>query len=341
MSNNMIRAMGAIFSHLAQDTHDHKGYFIKETSTADTNWLKYGRMANDPSHEFFPLILVHIEHEDRLHLCICNAEAHSIETTSFPRVEVNSGLFALIIQKVTPPIIPNQENRIANEIFYPRPPDYGGHEFQTIAQFFRNIFVFEVSAENSLDHDFCHVIIANPSLMRTIRNPKLIAHIEDILELKCAFPFKHLALALWSSTYEQTFIELYKVLEALFPILDLIALSGRIQGTVSLKDLHEIFGNFRNWNINERNAFETLEGQMPKQQREAIRATLPGNNGASSIASSIYPLRNRLVHSRLFGQKLYIPPLSWEKYFEAMLMIICWTYQRLSSQLSVNNASDV
>ncbi|MBW0435193.1 hypothetical protein HGB47_16395 [Leptospira yasudae] len=333
MSNNVKLLMGQLFTHLSQGIHDPKECYIKATHHDSEEWLKYSKLNKiSPIYEFYPLIIGILEFKTVRYFYIANSEFVNFKSNIYEEIIENSGPISFIISNVKPPIKVNSESYIENYIFYPKSKEYNGHDISVITECFNKIYLFRVDDAIDVYKVFSQLLLESNLKSGILESQVSQSYIEGLLALNLEFPYIHLSHAIWSSSHEKTFIELYRIIECIFPIPDLGRLIGKIGNVVNLKDLYESFENFKNWNILNRSSFESLAKELPLTVSQEICTKIENITNENAF-DFLYRLRNLLVHSSLYPKRLEYSNHEWKMIFESLLIFINSTYSNHSDIL--------
>jgi|APSaa5957512535_1039671.scaffolds.fasta_scaffold21744_2 hypothetical protein len=333
----MIEAMNNIFSLFADGKVDHSGYYLVDESGCDSNWLKYSDMVKLDYNSLSPYIAGILEYKDSEYFFIYDQLRTGIEFNKYNIEDLNAGLFSFIISSIHKNIkLKISQAEIKEYIFYISPKDqsYKGHSLDDIVKYFDDLLVFKLDGKsNNLHKIVIELCIENTKLLKTIDEPFTLSLVEEISEAYKIVPLKNISTSLLSFKYEQTFIELYKLIERLYPIPYIVKLQKSIgHEEVDFWILYDNVISFLNWNYQETSAIENLINELSDEQKEEIASKLKSVHPAPdvNISKCIYDIRCRLVHEKIRHQFIKYTNNEWELLYQILLLVIKYLYMKYS-----------
>lgn len=132
-----------------------------------------------------------------------------------------------------------------------------------------------------------------------------------------------------ASTPAHRYLEAYRCVEALFPVItieDLLAKMPAEAATVSRSDLIDTLEDTLQWRLRQDTTLERLVARLPSADVEAIGADVGAEPGASAVAKKLFKARNRVAHGTLLSTKL----AEAEAYLRAALRLVASAYGHIS-----------
>ncbi len=256
-------------------------------------------------------------------------------------VDLDAGVWTALIFELA--VIPNSNKSaldVYDEILFvdegpevPRPVS-----FSTVECCFPKIRVFEIDQE-SVFFDVDVNKILGYFLIGNVR-PSLKFSGGTIAEFKLTFqnsshelPYELVVHAYGSSHFKNSFVDLYRCVEKLYPIPSLSKLKETVLRDECSIELAAILESTISWRPIENNALEQLFKYLPESLRSEIETLAGQVNGAPAGAHNfIYRLRNSTVHYRKALGTLVVEDVQWDQLIGIMLRVIQNLYDYCEAQ---------
>lgn len=154
-------------------------------------------------------------------------------------------------------------------------------------------------------------------------NEDIINLFIEIFQSNYKIPFDTLYLSMTSNHYKQSFIEIYRCIERLYPIPALAEFYQNIQIPVACNiELAEIIENTIGWRPKESESLEKILSALDQDCILSLNAAKSGTPFSSfSNSNFIYKLRNANVHFRKSLGTTNFPEKKWQEIILAMLKV--------------------
>lgn len=289
-------------------------------------WRKNGKIIFGDKISYYIKYSV-LEIDDIYYLVIQNFQ-DKFKLKFLTEVELNLGMFLYLFneQKYYPMLNLNLEEDDIVEEFDIIDKDYKYHKFDNIKNIFPNIRVFQISPDCPFDLDTklkesIDRILAL-ILVEKYRNEKrcyfkddtLSKYEELIMEDIKYFPYENLLASLIESKSSKIFLEIYRIIERLYPYIMIAKLKNEMNISKAQIDVFKLEESLRgiNWRHKEEDSinllFEHL-GDLECDKIKQLKESTSKNTSEISEKSSmklgtwIYRIRNTIVHFSLKDTK--------------------------------------
>ena len=237
-------------------------------------------------------------------------------------------------------------NEIYNSIAwqYSGNENYDGHEIQDILNVLTPINIFKIDKFQNRS-----LLTILGSLVAKNKNFMSLDFVEDnLLQIENMFsfgpdsiPYRNLLNSLLSATYEHSFFELYKCIEALYQVIFIVDLYDEIKPSCNLIDFLEATETKLNWRPYERTSIQKLFSRTPIYLFMDIN--FMDNTDPEKLANWIYDLRNRVVHLKQLQKSSSLSVGNWNSIMKFVLRLLEYWYSKYDSRLETasNNVYEI
>lgn len=154
-------------------------------------------------------------------------------------------------------------------------------------------------------------------------NEDIISLFTEMFQSSYKIPFETLYLSMTSNHYKQSFIEIYRCIERLYPIPALAEFYQTVQTPVTCNiELAEIIENTIGWRPKESESLEKILSELDQDCTLSLNAAKSETPFSSfSNANFIYKLRNANVHFRKSLGTTNLSEKKWQEIILAMLKV--------------------
>lgn len=269
-----------------------------------------------------------------------NLETVSLDETIVKEIELNAGILTLLISEGLLRIDKKSNNLKFYDsiLFQHRDEGYKGHSKQDLIEYLEVVHIF-CMPENSIYSDdlthriACYVFSKNPSQLILDFNNSLT---ELISELSIAgsdsISYKILLSCLFANAYKHAFLELYRLVERLFPISYLKEFHSIADSKLSFLDFISQLECITKWRPSEDEAIKKIfTNSSPTTQSyfQTFQASSPTFQSFQDY-TFFYNLRNSIVHFRSNHLEIELSNQQWNLLLIATVFLI-------DEQYSINN----
>lgn len=220
--------------------------------------------------------------------------------------------------------------------------DYDGHDLDTIEPLFPQMTYAEVTDQESFFLKDVYRILGVAICKSGYELPLDLSSdsrelFVDIFENSSEhFPI-HIALqALVASFWQTQFVDIYRTVERMFPVITVLELSRKIAYRQPKIDLNTALSEILGWRPKEDGALESLVRTLPKEIVEGYRQCfeIPHETKDinSEVSRKIYRTRNSIVHYRGPEDTEKLSSDQWQGIIQLTCRFAMHVYDRLASQ---------
>ncbi len=236
----------------------------------------------------------------------------------FSSIELNAGIFTYILSETSIKLNDNIDLSQLVSFTYPFKSEdilYKGHDFKDFIEFFDVIKIFRINSDSVLNFHDAHQLTSY-LVLKSINSCLLLNYSIDtlnsferiILNTSSGVSFENILSAILSSSYKHCFLELYRNIEKLFPIIKLNCLYENVEASVDFMSFWNSVDDIIKWKPNEEGTLEFMLEKVSPQTKKIIES-IP--DAESSTGKFIYKLRNAIVHYRLSSNKIDLSDDNW------------------------------
>jgi len=312
MSRNMKEANKHIFSVLTKfveksDTSVElpEGTRFIKTDEDEKEWLKKSLI--DEKYSVLPALKVSsLKFGGKKYFIVIGWESPGDSTEILTHIPLNAGLVTALIYKLNIPVRRGIDPlSIVNEVLFEYKEgteDYSGHGFDLIINFFEPFHVYEIKEDSPIEKSDMlriagHFICENKDRLFLPFSSETICKFEKLfMEGIPGIPYENLLLSLTSIHWKFSFLDIYRCIERLFPVVSLNALHQSIECPVSLFHFSEEVEEKIRWRPKESEAINILLKEIPDEVRELLQEVKTSLDGTpkGEIGSSFSEQINKI-----------------------------------------------
>jgi hypothetical protein len=224
--------------------------------------------------------------------------------------------------------------------------DYDGHELDAIEPLFPHMTYAEVTDHASLFLKDVYRVLgiaickSGYELPLDLDEESRKAFVDVFENSSEHYPI-HLALqGLVASFWQTQFVEIYRTIERLFPVIPVSKLSKRISFSNPTIELNSALYDTLGWRPKEDGALENLVRLLPKDIIESYRQSFgiqpDAENLNTLVSRHIYNTRNSVVHYRGLNDAATLSDEQWQSIIQLTCRFSIHIYQRLAAQYFPN-----
>lgn len=246
--------------------------------------------------------------------------------------ELNSGLITLLISEGLLKINPtaNLLEFDDNIMSQHKDADYKGHDYFEILSYLEPIKLFQIT-ENSIlkDENLYRILVYiysnNPNYLILEFNKSVLETFTEIsLVGSKNISYNLLLHSLLSTNFKHSFLELYRLVERLFPINYLKDFHERVDTKLNFIEFSSELENITSWRPREEDALEkifSIAKQNTKNSFDNFQKSNPNLQNQSEY-KYFYKLRNSIVHFRSSHEEFKLNSEQWNLLIIATLTLI-------------------
>ncbi|MEG4944394.1 hypothetical protein [Microcoleus sp. F4-D5] len=357
MSRNMIDANKYIFEVLAEFVQtsevavpvSNNKRCIK-TNTKDKKWLQELKIINKQ------LILPNFQtasfefNSQKYFVAVGWQNKQTIDSDEVIEfVELNAGIVTALLFELKIPLSHEAKPYdIADRILYNDPINsiIKYENFYLISNFFEPFSVYRIP-ENSPFIEKNDIDLIRISGFYALKNSQLIAlkfssqtfdKFENIFfEGSKNIPYANLLFSLVSVSWKYSFLDIYRCIERLFPLLYLEILYNKLNIADSLLKFSAEVEDCLIWKPKETDAVNKLIDDSPEEARKLLREIkkLLYGTEEGDCGDFVYKIRNSIVHFRPATESINIEEDNWDMLIRASLYIVEYWYKQYDEQLTL------
>jgi hypothetical protein len=344
---NMIDVNRKAFSMLIEQFHSLNKKDVEEgiryisTNDNDKEWIKSAAII-DFVYITPTLRVIQIQFESKLYFTFIGSilDTTVLDISVVKELELNAGVITLLLSEGMLKL-DKKSNSLEfydNILFQHQEKGYKGHNYSDLIIFLEDVYLFEVPEYSIVRSDWtsrvaCYIYSKNSS--------QLILDFDDnvtelISELSLVgsdnISYKIVLSCLFSNTYKHAFLELYRLIERLFPINYLKEFHNVTATKLKFLDFVSELETITNWRPREGEAIEKIFINSRASTRnyfQAFHATSTSLQNQNDY-KFFYDLRNSIVHFRANHLELELTNNQWNLLLTATLYLI-------DEQYSANN----
>jgi hypothetical protein len=316
-----------------------KGIRYIETNDLEKEWLKELKIGSI----FQPLPDVkgiNISFKDENYLAIINVNTtnSNLDAEVISEESINAGILTVLISEKLIDLDSKTELLdFYNEIMFQHiDKDYKGHDFNDLVRYLKPINFYHIP-ENSvlnkqgLKRSLCYLYSKNPDRLINKFNTEILATYSELsLMGSNNISFALVLSSLLSTSFKHTFLELYRLVERIFPISYLKDFHEVTKSELSFMEFSSKLENITSWRPKEDEALTKifdLTNDSTKLYFEAFFNTSQELQGQEQ-PKFFYKLRNSIVHFRTAHNNIELNDNQWNMLINATLYLLDEHYSR-------------
>jgi hypothetical protein len=259
-------------------------------------------------------------------------QKYEYDSTVIEENDSNAGLITLLISenylRINPTI--NFLEFDDNIMSQHKDIDYKGHNYIDLLNFLEPFQIFKIPDSSLLINENLHRILIyvysnNPNNLILKFNKSVLELVSDIsLVSSKNISYGLLLYSLLSTNYKHSFLELYRLVERLFPINYLKDLHQKIITELTFLEFTSELENVTSWRPREDEAIEKIFSISRLNTKEAFRVFLDSSVYLQTQTDYkyFYKLRNSIVHFRANHEEYDLTDSQWNLLIFATLSLI-------------------
>lgn len=336
---NMIEINKAAFTQLIEqfvqlnrkEVVEAKRYI--STKEIEKEWIKSAKIV-DLLHITPSLRIVQLQFQHKIYFAIIGTQLETsfLDVSVIKKIDINAGIITLFISEGLLKLDKKSNNlEFYNSILFQHQEDgYSGHDYQDLISFLEYIQLFEVPEYSIVKSDWtsriaCYIFSKDSSQL-ILDFDKNVTEFVSELSLMGSDSISHKILlsCLFSNTYKHSFLELYRLVERLFPINYLKEFHNVTNTKLKFLDFVSQLENITKWRPREDDAIENIFTNSKPTTRHYFETF---HNSSDSLQSQkdytfFYSLRNSIVHFRANHSELELTRDQWNLLLKATLYLI-------------------
>lgn len=328
--------------------------FVKKESLAVENAIRYFK-TNEEEREWIKIAnkidilfitpnvrIVQLEFGGTNYFAIIGASLDStvFDDSVIEEIDLNAGIITLLISLgyINLDKKANYLEFYDNILFQHNDKSYKGHDYNDFIPFLEQVYLFKtpeysIVKTNMISRIACYIFSKNSSqLVLDFDNDVTDIISELSLVGSDNISYKILLSCLFSTTYKHAFLELYRLIERLFPINYLKEFHTISETKLSFLKFSAELENITSWRPKEDDAIEKIFENTKPSVRKYFEDFHNSSNELRALKDSkyFYTLRNSIVHFRANHLDLELNRGQWNLFLIATLFL-------LDEQYSIHN----
>ena len=336
---NMIDVNKMAFSLLIEqflqlntkDVEEGKRYI--STNAQEKEWIKTAGII-DVVYITPTLRLIQIEFDSNLYFAAIGSQLDTttLDVSVLKELELNAGVISLLISEGFLKLDKKSNNLSFYDsiLFQHQEKGYSGHNYADLIIFLEDIHFFEVPKYSIVRSNWtsriaCYIYSKNSSQLIL----DFDSHVTELIaELSLVgsdnISYKILLSCLFANSYKHAFLELYRLIERLFPISYLKDFHNVTATKLKFIDFVSELERITKWRPREDEAIEEIFIKSKASTRNYFQVF---HESSASLQSQndytfFYSLRNSIVHFRANHSELELTNKQWNLLFTATLFLI-------------------
>ncbi len=215
-------------------------------------------------------------------------------------------------------------------LFQHKDPAYKGHDYEELLPFVDPCIILKLTDNFLIKHNIlsriaCYIFSLNSSELILDFDSDVTEFISELSLVGSDSIFYKLILnCLFSTSYNHAFLELYRLVERLFPITYLQEFHTKSNSQLSFLEFTSELEKVTSWRPKEEEAVEKIfdsSKQLTTQYFQDFHDTSPEFKDQNHF-NFFYQLRNSIVHFRASHSEISLEPKQWNLLFLATLVLI-------------------
>lgn len=323
-----------------QEVEDAKRYI--KTTDEEKEWIKTANIIDiiriTPSTRVIQILF-----QEKLYFAVIGAQLKSnlLDDNIINEIESNAGLITLLISDGLMKIDKKANNLEFYDsiLFQHQEKEYKGHNYKDLIDFLEVIHFFEVPQYSLVEDNWtsriaCYIFSKNSSQLILDFDNNFTDLVSELSIVGSDNISYHILLScLFSNSYKHAFLELYRLVERLFPITYLKEFHVETDSKLNFLVFVSQLENITKWRHREDEAVEKIFSNTKPSIRNYFETFL---NSSLELQNQkdytfFYNLRNSIVHFRSNHMEHELTTNQWNLLLIATLFLI-------DEQYSINNS---
>lgn len=222
----------------------------------------------------------------------------------------------------------------------PEDEAYSGHKLEDLRDSFENIVAYKIEESGCLSDEDMYAAYAY-YILKKLRdkagewNGKTLDAVEEVLLTgNDKIPYHNVALALLSNQWNHIFLESYRCIEHLFPIIKLDEFHAGLQTQISLIEFARQIEEKISWRPNEENVIEKIFKQIEDQNLiKDLELIKKKESQGMNLYKWYYRKRNAIAHYRVVHEPVKLDAIEWNAMIKFNFKVIEYLYDKYKDKL--------
>jgi len=308
------------------------GRYIK-TNDIEKRWLKEAKIIDEI--QILPKVKSElIEFEKGYYITVNGLllDNNSIDLDVLEPLKSNAGLLTFLISesRITLEDSINELDFYDKILFQHKDSLYKGHDFEELNEYLQPSLLYKIPENSvfqkvSLKRILCYLLSLNKKQLILRFDNNVLSTISELsLVGSSNISFGLLMGCLLSTTYKHAFLEVYKLIERLFPISYLKDFHDVVSTQLSFLEFTSQLENITSWRPREEDAIEKIFGSTKETTKDYFLDFFKSAPELPSVVDHkyFYKIRNSIVHFRANHKEFILSDLQWNLLILATLHLI-------------------
>lgn len=325
------------FDFIIEQLRDRYGIEIdKAKRYLSTSGLEKNILRKTQILDVIPLLpsltFLDVNYLDKRYLIVLGVDLNhaNVDNTHFDYFPTNSGIFTILLSEKLLPISQNVDrDAFVNEIMYQHMDEkYAGHDFSDLEKYFLPVSIFGLKKDSLLSDKSVFQIAVN--ILSDNNQISVLNFQESVLkrynrlsiskELK--IPFELLLNSMLTSKFKFCFLELYRIIERLFPVTYLQEFHTKSKSPIQFSEFVSELENITSWKPKEDEALKKILEKNGTEKNKIIADLTKEKGFGENLSNYIYKLRNSIVHFRMLHDEIEHTFEEWNNLIHSILDLI-------------------
>ena len=214
--------------------------------------------------------------------------------------------------------------------------DYDGHDFNDLVRYLQPINFFQLSInsvliQQDLKRILCYIYSKNPNrLINKFEENVLSTYSELSLIGSNNISFGLVLSSLLSNSFKHTFLELYRLVERIFPVSYLKDFHEVSKSELSFPEFSSNLENITSWRPKEDEALNKIFESTKNSTKFYFNEFFSSSSELQGIQQYkfFYKLRNSIVHFRTTHDNIELTDSQWNKLIHATIYLLDEHYSK-------------
>lgn len=348
---NMIEVNHKAFYNLIEQFTQRQALSVEEgrryisTNDQEKEWIKITDIT-DILYVTPSLRLVQIQFKGNIYCAVIGSDLDTslFDNSIIEETSLNAGVYTLLISlnyvKLDKKV--NYLEFYDSILFQHKDKSYKGHDYNDLVPFLEQVYFFvipdfSIIKIHKLSRTACYIFTKNPLQLVLEFSENVLDTISELsLVGSDNISYKLLLGCLFSTTYKHAFLELYRLIERLFPINYLKDFYKKSGSKLTFLEFSAELENTTNWRPKEDDAIEKIFDSARLNTRTHFEAFHNSSTALQGFNNSkyFYSLRNSIVHFRANHLEQELNNTQWNLLLLATVIMLDEQYSQYSIILS-------
>jgi len=345
----MIETNIAAFNNLIEDFSTGSDELVEngkryiKTNTAEKEWLQ--KLVIENSLRILSSVtIILIKYEDFSYIAFIGNKLDEVnlDTHVLQNEPLNAGLITVLLAENFLKLSKSTLLDFYNDIlFQHKEPEYKGHDYEDIVPFLNTINFYQIPKDSVLSNNNLYKIatyliaIDKQYLILDFSNVVINLFADLSLMGSEKIEFEFFLNSLLSSNFKHSFLELYRLVERIFPLNYLKELHVAVTTAIPFLSFAALVEEKIGWRPREEDALEKIFEKTSSSTTTLFLAVFQNPQAVEVISCSkqFYKLRNSIVHFRANHTEPILNQIQWNLIIQGTLELIDQHYSENSTFL--------